>query len=67
MEFKNGNIFKTLNQTFFVVNGSEPNLGNICMKNKRWEKHMLTSFYILVIHKYNWLNLLKLPKRFERN
>ncbi len=37
MELKNGNIFKTLNQTFFAVNGSEPNLGNICMKNKRWE------------------------------
>lgn len=28
-------MFLTLNQTFFVVDGSEPNLGNICMKNKR--------------------------------
>jgi hypothetical protein len=30
-------VFLTLNQTFFVVNGSEPNIGNIRMKNKRWE------------------------------
>lgn len=30
-------ILLTLNQAFFVVDGSEPNLGNICMKNKRWE------------------------------
>jgi hypothetical protein len=30
-------ILLTLNQNFFVVDGSEPNLGNIYMKNKRWE------------------------------
>jgi hypothetical protein len=30
-------IFLTLNQTFFVADGSELNFGNICMKNKRWE------------------------------
>jgi hypothetical protein len=33
-------IILTLNQTFFVVDGSEPNLGNIYMKNKRWKKRV---------------------------